>query len=93
MNIVDLLNYKMSLHNHNNANHIGKYIKQYRLNAGITQETLAALVCVENTTVSMWECCRRIPNRDHFSRLCAVLNMPPTLLDVYMKSKNDYDIF
>ena len=72
---------------------IGEQIRSLRNQKKVTQETLAALICIEKTTVSMWECCRRIPNRDHFNKLCKVLDMPQTLLDVYMQSKNDYDIF
>lgn len=71
-----------------NLNHIGVYIKLYRLNKNLTQYQLSNMIGVAKTSVSMWECCRRIPNRQDFCKLCDVLNMPiDFFFPMYLKSK------
>ena len=76
----------------NNLNHIGTYIAMYRKNKSITQKELSILVNVTKSTVSMWECCRRVPNRQDFYKLCEVLNIPVEFFfPIYLKSFNNYD--
>lgn len=80
-NLIEYINYKLS-----KRDHIGKYIAMYRHRRNMTQETLALFVGVKKTTVSMWECCKRVPNRDDYIKLCFVLNMPFDLFPIYLQS-------
>ena len=47
-----------------NNNHIGKTIKELRLEEGISQLELGKRLNVCNQTVSFWECGRREPDLD-----------------------------
>jgi len=76
----------------NNLNHIGVYIAMYRKNKNMTQEELSKICGVTKSTISMWERCRRVPNRKDFIQVCNALNIPlDFFFPMYLKSYNQED--
>lgn len=59
-----------------NTNSFGKTLRALRKKAGLTQEELAYLVGVHETTIRSWEVDdKRQPNVDNIKRLAAALNV------------------
>lgn len=69
--------------------HIGTYIRMYRQNKGISQSKLAEMVNVTRIAISEWENCKRIPSREHFCKICDVLDIPVDFFfPMFLRSKN-----
>ncbi len=51
-------------------------LKAARVNAGLTQEELAAAVNVGKKTVAAWENGKSLPKADKIDKICQALNMP-----------------
>lgn len=59
---------------------IGATIRQYRLEAGVTQAVLAQKLGVSLTTVKNWERGATIPNNVHIRKVAEALNINPAKL-------------
>lgn len=59
----------------NDPKAVWEIIKKYRLKKGLTQKGLAALLFVEETTVSRWECGIGYPNMYLIDDICKVLDI------------------
>lgn len=85
---------------------LARNIKQYRIQAGLTQSELAKRMNVSQNAISSWETDRTEPNFEQAYKLCGILNIdlstltgtqPPkkteiTIADVYQKIKTIQDI-
>lgn len=54
---------------------LGAQIKRLRMERGLSQPELAALLNVDHATISRWETDRRIPRRRHRAGLTAALGL------------------
>lgn len=59
---------------------IGKRIRKYRKERGLSQRQLADKIGVSNGRVSNWEQGLNRPDADILAKLCDVLNVSPSLL-------------
>lgn len=66
---------------------IGKRIRQYREERGMSQKELADKIGVSNSRVSNWEQGINRPDADILADLCRVLKVSPSeLLDVHLST-------
>lgn len=64
---------------------IGKRIRKYRKDCGLTQEQLAERINVTKNRVSNWEQGINRPDADIIGMICRALNVSPSdLLDVHL---------
>ncbi len=59
---------------------IGKHIRYYREQAGLSQKQLAEAIGVSNSRVSNWEQGINRPDADILAALCVALKVSPSLL-------------
>ena len=65
---------------------IGKKIKAIRKTRGLSQQQLADLMQVTRSTISNWECDRRVCSLPEIQELCTLLNVS---LDYFAEQKDD----
>jgi len=64
---------------------IGKRIRKFRKDRGLTQEELANLIGIGKGRVSNWEQGTNRPDADILAKICVALNVSPSeLLDVHL---------
>ena len=68
-------------------------LKTLRKNKGITQEELAARLCVVRQTISKWEKGYSVPDADQLSKLAEIFEVPVSqLLGSRIEQENDPNI-
>lgn len=64
----------------NDEKKVGARIKEYRENAGISQEFLAEKLGISSTSVSNIERGRNFPSFENFIRICNIIGIAPDLI-------------
>lgn len=73
---------------------IGRFIAQKRKEKNLTQEQLAAKLCISNKTISKWECGKCMPDYSIIESLCKELGITITeLMDGEAKVDNSIRVF
>jgi transcriptional regulator with XRE-family HTH domain len=54
---------------------IGEYIKAFRKEKGISQDTFSKFIGVSHDTISLWELGKSKPDYETLQKLCIILNI------------------
>lgn len=70
--------------------HIGKIIKEVRLEKGMTQSEVATKSAISNAYLSQIEKCKQEPSLETLEKICLVLDTPVYIL--FFKSIQEQDV-
>ncbi len=74
--VMKMMHSELRSGNDSSRNRFGALIREYRINAGMSQEELGFMIGVGKNAVGAWESGRSRPDLNSISDLCHILNIP-----------------